>query len=83
MQDKMRLPYWKDQLDDQWLETMSMIHRGKSIETAVQEAFGYLICDEIRLQNSDISDFKRLVNGWLSKMRPEKKGPDKLKFSDL
>ncbi len=83
MTDKMNLDYWKSQLDERWLETMSIIHKGKSIETAVNESFGYLIADETRLENSTGSDFKRLVNGWLSNKRPNKSTPQKLKFTDL
>lgn len=61
--------------DTQWMETMAMIHRGKNIEQAIAESYGHLIADEDRLKNSDLSDFKKLVNTWLSGKRPEvKKG---------
>ena len=83
MIDKMTLQYWRDQLDERWLETMAMLHKGKSVDQAVNESFGYLISDETRLQNSDISDFKRLVNGWLSNKRPDKPSPQRLKFNEL
>lgn len=71
--DKMNLDYWKSQLDELWLENMRMIHKGKNIDEAIEQSFGYLISDELRLHNSDTSDFKRLVNGWLSNKRPEQK----------
>lgn len=79
--DKFKIEYWRDQLDERWLETMSMLHKGKSIDTAVNESFGYLISDEKRLENSDISDFKKLVNGWLSNKRPAVISPVMKKFT--
>lgn len=59
----------------QWMETMQMVHRGKNIDQAIKESYAHLIADEDRLKNSDVSDFKRLVNSWLSNRKPEvKKG---------
>lgn len=61
--------------DQQWVETMGMIHRGKNLEQAIMESYGHLIADEDRLKNSELSDFKKLVNTWLCGKRPEvKKG---------
>lgn len=77
---KMTLDYWKSQLDSIWLEQMKMIHKGKDIDQAILESYGYLISDDTRLQNSDISDFKRLVNGWLSNKRPDQKKQRKKAF---
>lgn len=61
--------------DSQWVETMQMIHRGKDLDQAIRESYGHLIADEDRLKNSELSDFKKLVNTWLCGKRPEvKKG---------
>lgn len=65
--------YWESQTDEKWRETMAMIHKGKDVDGAMKEAFGYLVSDPIRLANTDAGDFKRLVNGWLSNKRPERK----------
>lgn len=61
--------------DHQWVETMNMIHRGKNLEQAIAESYGHLIADEDRLKNSELSDFKKLVNTWLCGKRPEKVKP--------
>lgn len=61
--------------DSQWVETMQMIHRGKDLDQAIRESYGHLIADEDRLKNSELSDFKKLVNTWLCGKRPDvKKG---------
>jgi hypothetical protein len=61
--------------DERWVETMQMLHRGKDVQKAITESYGHLIADEDRLKNSTLSDFKRLVNSWLSNRKPEvKKG---------
>lgn len=57
--------------DHQWVETMNMIHRGKNLEQAIAESYGHLIADEQRQKNSDLSDFKKLVNTWLTNKKPE------------
>jgi len=67
--DKWKIEYWRDQLDERWLEIASMQHKGKSIDQAVNESFVYLAADEQRLENSDINDFKKLVSSWLSNKR--------------
>ena len=70
--NKMSIDYWKSLLDEMWLEQMQMIHKGKDINKAIEESYGYLICDPDRLSVTDSSDFKRLINGWLSNKRPDK-----------
>jgi hypothetical protein len=66
---KKKYDYWKQSMDEIWMEQMRIIHKGKDIEQAALEAYGYLICDDLRLANAETSDFKRLVNGWLSNKR--------------
>ncbi len=78
--DRNQFEYWKQFADERWCETMSMIHKGKDLELAMKESFGYLLADDFRLQNSNGSDFKRLVNGWLSNKRPEKTTAQKWKI---
>lgn len=79
IQKKTSLDYWKSNLDEIWLEQMSMIHRGKNIDEAIAQAFGHLISDEIRLKNTDIGGFKRLVNTWLSNSKIQRNGTTKSK----
>lgn len=83
--DKMSFDYWKSQLDEQWLEAMAFVHRGKDIERGITEAFGDLISQPERLEQSSANDFKKLVNSWLANQRRPKviQQSDRLKFSDL
>lgn len=85
MIDKMSFDYWKSQLDEIWLERISMVHRGKDIERGILEAFGDLISQPERLEQSNANDFKKLVNSWLANQRRSKiiQQSDRLKFSDL
>jgi hypothetical protein len=70
--DKYELQYWKSKLDDIWLERVSMIHKGKDLDLAIEYSFIHLLSDETRLLNSDTSDFKRLVNSFLINQKPQK-----------
>ena len=63
--DKLTFTYWQSFMDQQWREAMGMIHKGKDLDQAAKEAFGHLMCDPVRLQNSNAADFKRLVNSFL------------------
>lgn len=83
--DKMSFDYWKSQLDEIWLERISMVHRGKDIDRGILEAFGDLISQPERLEQSSANDFKKLVNSWLANQRRPKviQQSDRLKFSDL
>lgn len=69
---KLTLEYWQSQLGEQFTEALKINHKGKDIPAAISEAFMYLLADEQRILNSDASDFKRLVNAWLSNKRPTK-----------
>lgn len=71
--DRFDLQYWKGQLDDIWLERVTMVHKGKNVNIAIEQAFIHLISDEVRMNNSDTSDFKRLVNSFLINQKPQKK----------
>lgn len=79
MMEKLTLQYWTSQLDPIWLEAMEMVHRGKNIEEAKKEAFGHLISDEKRLERATATDYKQLVNCWLS----NKKFPKEVKRVNL
>jgi hypothetical protein len=85
MTNKMDFNYWKAQLDEMWLESMAMVHRGKDIERGILEAFGDLISQPERLEQSSANDFKKLVNSWLANQRRAKviQQSDRLKFTDL
>lgn len=71
--DRFDLQYWKGLLDELWLDRVSMVHKNKDINLAIEQAFIHLISDELRLKNSDSSDFKRLVNSFLINQKPQKK----------
>jgi hypothetical protein len=68
-EQKKTYEYWQQYMDEIWMGNMRMIHPGKDIEQASKEAFGYLLCDELRLMNAEPSDFKRLVNSFLINKR--------------
>jgi len=73
--NKMNIEYWKSQLGEIWLEQMQMIHKGKNIEEIIGYAYADLISQPERLERADASDFKRIVNSWLSNKRPMVKKP--------
>jgi len=81
MINKMSLDYWKSQLDEQWLEAMAFVHRGKDIERGISEAFGDLVSQPERLEQSTSNDFKKLVNSWLANQRRAKVAPVVKKFT--
>lgn len=78
-------------INESYRETLEMIHPGKDIDQAIKEAYGHLASDERRLQTATASDFKRLVNSWLSTQRikingqslAEKKAQDRKNKLDL
>jgi hypothetical protein len=59
--------------DELWIESLQVTHKGKNIEQAVNEAYQHLLSTPTRYANSDQSDFKRLVNSWLSNRKSEVK----------
>lgn len=69
--ERFTINYWKQQLDEIWLEQMRMIHRGKDLDRIIEMAYGDLISQE-RVETATASDFKRLVNSWLSNRKAEK-----------
>lgn len=81
MTNKMDFNYWKSQLDEQWLEAMAFVHRGKDIERGISEAFGDLVSQPERLEQSSANDFKKLVNSWLANQRRLKIAPTVKKFT--
>lgn len=70
--ERMTLDYWKNQLDPIWLEAIKMVHRNKDIDKVIEFAFIDLISQE-RVETATASDFKRLVNSWLSNRKAEEK----------
>jgi hypothetical protein len=69
--DKMNIEYWKQQLDEIWLNNIRYVHKGKDIDKIIEYAYIDLISQD-RVENATASDFKRLVNSWLSNRRPPK-----------
>jgi hypothetical protein len=79
--NRLSLDYWKSQLDEIWLEQMIIIHKGKNIDEIIGYAFADLMSQPERLETATASDFKRLVNSWLSNKRPDKQTqPRKVAF---
>ena len=68
--ERFNIQYWKSQLDQIWLEQMKMIHRGKNLDQIIEYAYGDLISQD-RVETATASDFKRLVNSWLSNRKSE------------
>lgn len=58
--------------DQMWWETMQMVHRGKDIDGILGYAYLDMLSQPERFKNATLSDFKRLVNGWLANKRPVK-----------
>lgn len=81
--DKQTLPYWQSVIDPIYYDVLKMIHPGKDIEQGIKEAYGHLMADETRLMTTEPSDFKRLVNGWLTNKRFPKFSPTKNSRVDL
>lgn len=73
MTERYTLEYWKDELDEMWLEITAMHNPGKNIEQAVKESFLYMLSDGDRIKTATASDFKKLVISWLSNKKPEKR----------
>lgn len=71
--------YQELQKDEAWINTMKYLHKGKDIEQGIREAYGHLIADDDRHKNSNMSDFKRLVNSWLSNKRFPRENAVKVK----
>lgn len=69
--ERFTINYWKLQLDEIWLEQMKLVHRNKDIDRIIEMAYGDLISQE-RVETATASDFKRLVNSWLSNRKAEK-----------
>ena len=69
--ERFTINYWKQQLDPIWLDAIKMVHRNKDIDRIIEYAFIDLISQE-RVETATASDFKRLVNSWLSNRKAEK-----------
>lgn len=70
--DRLSLEYWKSTLDEIWLSNIKYVHRGKDIDKIIEYAFCDLMSQE-RIETATASDFKRLVNSWLSNRKVEVK----------
>ncbi len=77
---KNTIEYWKSLLDEIWLDQIAMIHKGKDVDEIIGFAYMDLISQPERMETATASDFKRLVNSWLSKTKAEKKN---VKLVDL
>jgi hypothetical protein len=64
------LAWFKNQLDDIFLDRMKLLHSGKNIELAIKESFGHLLANEI--EKADKRRCQTLLNSWLSNQKPSK-----------
>lgn len=64
------LAWFKNQLDDIFLDRMKLLHNGKNIEQAIKEAFGHLLANDI--DQADKRRCQTLLNSWLSNQKPAK-----------
>ncbi len=69
--NKHTLEYWKSQLDEIWLDSIKLVHRNKDIDKVIEYAYIDLLSQPDRINTASASDFKRLVNSWLSNRKPE------------
>lgn len=69
--ERFTLDYWKQQLDELWLSNIRYVHKGKDINKVIEFAFLDLLSQDNRIETATASDFKRLVNSWLSNRKPE------------
>lgn len=67
------LDWFKNQIDDIYLENLKMTHPGKDIDQALKEAYNHVASDSLRLQNLDGAGAKRLLNTWLTNSKTVKK----------
>lgn len=67
------LDWFKNQIDDIYLENLKMAHPGKDIDQALKEAYNHVASDSLRLQNLDGAGAKRLLNTWLTNSKTVKK----------
>jgi hypothetical protein len=72
MTERHKLEYWKEQLDEIWMDNIRYVHRGKDIDKIIEYAFIDMISQDW-FQRATASDFKRLVNRWLSNRKSEVK----------
>lgn len=63
--------WFESHFDELFLEQMQMTHKGKDVARAIGESWAHLSADPLRLHNADGSDCKKLLNTWLSNMKPE------------
>jgi len=78
MIEKQTLAYWQSTIDEIYLDTMRMVHPGKNIDQGIKEAYAHLLADPSRLNATEPSDFKRLLNGWLANKSFPKKSIQKV-----
>jgi hypothetical protein len=64
------LIWFKNQLDDIFLDRMKLLHSGKNIELAIKESYGHLLANEI--EKADKRRCQTLLNSWLSNQKPGK-----------
>ena len=72
--------YWRDLVDDIYFEKLEMIHKGKDVHNAIEKAYLDLLAQPERMARTTASDFKRLVNAWLSNERLHKEEKPRAKL---
>lgn len=81
--ERFTVEYWKKQLDEIWLSNIRYVHKGKDIDKIIEYAFLDLISQDERLERATASDFKRLVNSWLSNRKPEQKKGNRIDLKNI
>ncbi len=65
------IEWFRSQIDEIYMDTLKFNHKGKDIERAIKESFMHLSADKQKLHIADSASCKKLVNTWLSNMKPE------------
>jgi hypothetical protein len=68
------LSWFKNQIDEIYINNIKLTHKGKNIEEAISQAYSHLAAEPERLRNMTASDCKRFLNGWLSNMKAPQAG---------
>lgn len=67
------LNWFKKQIGEIWLDQLPS-EKKKNVPRALEEAWAHLSANELELHNADSARCKRLLNTWLSNMKPEQNG---------
>lgn len=75
------LEWFKNQINPIFLENLKMSQKGKDVDQAIMESYAHMAADPLRLARADSSDCRKLLNTWLSNMKPTGSEPPKRKLA--